>query len=191
MKKYNKDKVFIYNTIQMYRNDRMEYLIDLKEKAIKNNFKVGVKLVRGAYMEKENSRADKLNYKSPINKSKEITDRLYNDAIDYIIDNIDIFSIYLGTHNEKSCIYLNNIIKEKNINNDDKRIWIGQLLGMSDHITFNMAAMGYNVSKYVPFGPINKIIPYLIRRLEENSSVSKQINDELTLIKMELKRRKK
>ncbi len=190
MRKYNKKKAVVFNTIQLYRWDRLDYLKGLVSRAEKGGFKVGVKIVRGAYLEKENERAEEMGYKSPICASKKETDDNFNKTISYILDHLDVISVYAGTHNEESSYLLMRLMEERNIDPKDSRIWFGQLFGMSDHITFNMAAKGYNVSKYLPFGPVKDVMPYLIRRAEENTSVAGQTNRELELLKKERKRRK-
>ena len=190
MRKYNKEKVIVYNTVQMYRWDRMDYLKAIHQKAQSEGFFVGIKLVRGAYMEKENERAEEENYKSPICASKQETDENYDLALQYSIANLDIFSLFAGTHNESSSYYLMQLMKEKNIVTNDGRIWFGQLYGMSDTISFNLAARGYNVAKYVPFGPVKEVVPYLIRRAQENTAVIGQTSRELEMIIKERQRRK-
>ena len=147
-------------------------------------------IVRGAYLEKERERAVKMNYPSPINKTKDDTDRDFNEAIEVCLENIDVVSTCCGSHNEDSNLYLVNLMKEKQIENTDSRVYFAQLLGMSDHISYNLSDAGFNVAKYVPFGPVYDVTPYLIRRTEENSSISGQSSRELNLIKKELQRRK-
>ncbi len=190
MKKYNREKIIVFNTLQLYRHDRIEYLKKIHAVAKAENFYIGMKLVRGAYMEKENDRAKEKGYPTPICANKEATDRNYNGGVDYMLDNIDMMSIFAGTHNEESTYRLMKMMKERNISNTDNRIWFGQLFGMSDNISFNLAAHGYNVAKYLPFGPVRDVMPYLIRRAEENTSVAGQTNRELNLLKTERKRRK-
>ncbi|WPR70692.1 proline dehydrogenase family protein [Flavobacterium sp. NG2] len=190
MRKYNSKKAIVYNTFQMYRCDRLDYLKKIKDLASEEGFYFGVKLVRGAYMEKERERAIELNYSSPICETKEMTDRNYNDALLFAIENLETIALFLGSHNEKSCYYLMGLMAQKNIQPDDKRIWFGQLYGMSDNISYNLAQEGYNVAKYLPFGPVKDVMPYLIRRAEENTSVVGQTNRELELIKTERERRK-
>ena len=190
MRKYNKEKAIVFNTLQMYRWDRLDYLKKLHEQAKKDGFFIGMKLVRGAYMEKENDRATERGLKSPICVSKEATDINYDAAVLYMIDNIDKMAIFAGTHNEESSYKLMQLMAEKGITKNDKRIFFGQLLGMSDNISFNLAENGYNVAKYLPFGPVRDVMPYLIRRAEENTSVAGQTSRELTLIKKEKERRK-
>lgn len=190
MQKYNSKKAIIFNTVQMYRWDRMDYLRNLHTKAINDGFKIGIKVVRGAYMEKENNRAKKKEYTTPICATKKATDDNFNDAIVFMLEHLDVISIFAGTHNEKSTYSLISLMKEKGIANNDNSVWFGQLFGMSDHISFNLASKGYNVAKYLPFGPVRDVMPYLIRRAEENTSVAGQTNRELALIKTERKRRK-
>jgi len=188
MEKYNKENVIVYTTIQMYRKDRFDYLVNLHRKALKRNFKIGVKLVRGAYIEKELNRSKLLGYENPIYSTKEETDKSFNNAVNFILKRLEIFSIFLATHNEKS-IY--NVIEFMNENNISKKseIYFSQLYGMGDNITFNLAHLNYKVVKYLPYGPIKDVIPYLIRRAEENTSVSGQTSREMDLIKKERKRR--
>ncbi len=190
MAKYNTEKAIVFNTLQCYRWDRLEYLKKLHLEAKVKGFKIGVKIVRGAYMEKENDRAKEHGYPTPICANKAATDTSFNDTLRYIFDHIDDISVFLGTHNESSCLLAMEIMKDKSIAINDKRVWFGQLYGMSDHISFNLAAEGYNVAKYIPFGPVKDVMPYLIRRAEENTSVAGQTNRELELIKTERKRRK-
>ena len=190
MIKYNKQKTIVFNTSQMYRHDRLEYLERLKNIAEKENFLIGIKLVRGAYIEKENKRALKNNYRSPICDSKELTDLNFNKGASYILLNLNIFSLFSGTHNEESIYKIIDIMKSHNVDYGNQKIWFGQLYGMSDNISFNLANEGFNAIKYLPCGPIKEVIPYLIRRADENTSVKGQTSRELELIKTELKRRK-
>ena len=190
MIEYNKKDVLIFNTVQMYRKGRLEYLKNLKNKATKSNFKIGIKLVRGAYMEKERLRARRMNYQSPICNSKEDTDNQYNKGLEFMFDNIDLFSIFLGSHNEQSVLNALVIADKMTISKNNQNLYFGQLLGMSDNLTFTLAKNGYNSVKYLPYGPVKDVIPFLIRRAEENTSVSGQTNRELELIKSEVKRRK-
>lgn len=190
MKKYNKEKVIVFNTLQMYRWDRLDYLKKLHEEAQKDGFYIGMKLVRGAYMEKENKRAEEKGYRSPICESKEATDINYDAAVSYMVEHLEKMAIFAGTHNELSSYKLMDLMRVKNIDKNDGRIWFGQLYGMSDNISYNLAANGYNVAKYLPFGPVRDVMPYLIRRAEENTSVAGQTSRELTLIKTERDRRK-
>ncbi len=190
MRKYNREKAVVFNTLQMYRWDRMDYLKELHEIAKAEGFHIGLKVVRGAYMEKENERAEELGYRSPICISKKATDENFDAAIAYMMDHLDRISIFAGTHNEASCLKLVALMKEKSLNVSDTNIWFGQLYGMSDHITYNLTTEGYNAAKYVPYGPVKDVMPYLIRRAEENTSVAGQTTRELTLLQKEKKRRK-
>ena len=190
MRKYNKEKAIVFNTLQLYRWDRLDYLKKLHEKAKNEGFFIGMKLVRGAYMEKEIARAIEKGYPSPICETKEATDKNYDDTVRYMADHLGMMSIFAGTHNELSTYKLMDIMKEKGINNNDDRFWFGQLYGMSDNISYNLAANGYNVAKYLPFGPVKDVMPYLIRRAEENTSVAGQTSRELSMIKSERNRRK-
>ncbi len=190
MRKYNKEKAIVYNTLQLYRHDRLEYLQQLHEESRVYGFKIGVKIVRGAYMEKENERAIEMGYPTPICKDKAHTDHNFNDTMKYILEHIDDISVFIGTHNEESSYLAMKFMNQLNIAKNDFRVWFGQLYGMSDHISFNQAAAGYNVAKYVPFGPVRDVMPYLIRRAEENTSVAGQTSRELNLLSQEKKRRK-
>jgi proline dehydrogenase len=190
MRKYNKEKVIVFNTLQMYRWDRLDYLKALHEKAKAEGFYIGMKLVRGAYMEKEHERAKEKGYPTPICASKQATDDNYDAAVDYMMKHIDSMAIFAGTHNEDSSYKLMEMLKANNISINDQRIWFGQLYGMSDNISYNLAAHGYNVAKYLPFGPVRDVMPYLIRRAEENTSVAGQTSRELNLLKTERERRK-
>ena len=187
---YNTEKPIVYNTLQMYRYDRLAFLEQEHKKAKRGNYFLGFKLVRGAYLEKENERAEEKGYKSPICDTKFETDQNFNNGVHYMMDHLDCMSLFAGTHNEDSSYLLMNLMNEKKLLNNDPRIWFGQLYGMSDHISFNLANKGYNVAKYVPFGPVKDVMPYLIRRAEENTSVAGQTGRELALIKKEKKRRK-
>jgi proline dehydrogenase len=190
MRKYNKEKAIVFNTLQMYRWDRLDYLKKLHDKAKTESFFIGMKIVRGAYMEKENARAEEKDYKSPICISKQATDENYDAAIVYMLDNIDRMYFFAGTHNENSSYRLMELMDERGIAKNDNRIFFGQLYGMSDNISYNLAEQGYNVAKYLPFGPVRDVMPYLIRRAEENTSVAGQTSRELDLIKKERTRRK-
>ncbi|HBI41097.1 MAG TPA: proline dehydrogenase [Tenacibaculum sp.] len=189
MEIYNKEEALIFNTLQMYRHDRMAYLKSLHQRAHQKGYHIGMKVVRGAYMEKERGRAEEMGYESPICVDKNATDINYNNAITYMMDHKNM-AIFAGTHNEESSYLLMDLAKKHNIASTDKRMWFGQLYGMSDHISFNLANEEYNVAKYVPFGPVRDVMPYLIRRAEENTSVAGQTSRELNLIKTEKKRRK-
>jgi proline dehydrogenase len=190
MRKYNKEKVIVFSTLQMYRWDRLDYLKSLHERAKEEGFYIGMKLVRGAYMEKENKRAEEFGYPTPICASKQATDDNYNAAVDYMMQHIDKMALFAGTHNEESSYKLLQLLKANNIEINDHRIWFGQLYGMSDNISYNLASNGYNVAKYLPFGPVRDVMPYLIRRAEENTSVAGQTSRELNLLKTERERRK-
>ena len=190
MRRYNKTKTIVFNTLQMYRWDRLDYLKKLHEQAKVDGFFIGMKLVRGAYMEKENVRAAEKGYPSPICESKEDTDINYDAAVLYMIEHLDRMSIFAGTHNEQSTYTLMKLMESNGIKTTDERIWFGQLYGMSDNISYNLADNGYNVSKYLPFGPVKDVMPYLIRRAEENTSVAGQTSRELAMIKAERNRRK-
>ncbi|NQY29223.1 MAG: proline dehydrogenase family protein [Flavobacteriaceae bacterium] len=190
MRKYNTEKAIVFNTLQMYRWDRLDYLKELHAEAKVKGFYVGMKLVRGAYMEKENDRAMVNNYTSPICESKEATDRNFNNGITYMLENYGVLSLFAGTHNEDSSYLVMQLMQENNIPTNSDSVWFGQLYGMSDHISYNLSEAGYNVAKYLPFGPVRDVMPYLIRRAEENTSVAGQTTRELNLIKEERKRRK-
>ena len=190
MEKYNKTKVVVYNTLQLYRHDRLQFLKDSFEAAQRKNFILGAKLVRGAYMEKERKRAVEKNYPSPIQPDKESTDRDYDAAVEFCIDNIDKLFLIVASHNENSNLYTTRLLQERNLPLNHSHVHFSQLLGMSDNITFNLARSGCSVSKYLPFGPLKDVVPYLMRRAQENSSVSGHTGRELQLIKNELKRRR-
>lgn len=190
MRKYNKDKAIVFNTLQLYRWDRLDYLKKLHNIAKTENFHIGMKLVRGAYMEKENKRAEEKGYPTPICASKEATDINYDATVIYMMENLEKMSIFAGTHNEESSYKLMDLMHKMNIAKNDNRIWFGQLYGMSDNISYNLAQNGYNVAKYLPFGPVRDVMPYLIRRAEENTSVAGQTSRELNLLKAERDRRK-
>jgi proline dehydrogenase len=190
MRKYNKNKAIVFNTLQMYRHDRLEFLIKEIEICKSEGFHYGVKLVRGAYMEKERERAKNLGYPSPIQPDKESSDRDFNKALESIVANIDCMALCSGSHNEESALYLTQLLQENQIDSKDQRIFFAQLLGMSDHISYNVAYAGFNVAKYVPYGPVKEVMPYLLRRADENTSVAGQTGRELSLITKELKRRK-
>jgi proline dehydrogenase len=190
MRKYNKEKTIVFNTLQCYRWDRLEYLKEVHKIAKKEGFKLGFKIVRGAYLEKENKRAAEKGYKSPICESKSKTDENFNSIQEYILNNLDSIHLFIGTHNENSSYLAMEQMQKKSIAKNDSRVWFGQLYGMSDHISFNLAKEGYNVAKYLPFGPVKDVMPYLIRRAEENTSVAGQTSRELGLLKKERERRK-
>jgi proline dehydrogenase len=189
MAKYNKEKVIVFNTFQMYRHDRLVVLEKTLEKSAKGGYYAGVKFVRGAYMEKERARAKKMGYPSPIYPDKDGTDKAFDHALDISMQHIDRVMIFCGTHNENSCLHLTKLMAEKGLAKDDPRVWISQLYGMSDHISFNLGAAGYNVVKYVPYGPVRSVMPYLFRRAEENTSIAGQTGRELRLLTAEKRRR--
>ncbi|MDI1315972.1 proline dehydrogenase family protein [Flavobacterium sp.] len=191
MRKYNKQKAIVFNTLQLYRWDRLDYLKKLHEQATAEGFFIGMKLVRGAYMEKENKRAEEKGYATPICASKEATDVNYDLTMEYMMENLESMSIFVGTHNELSSYKVIDLMASKGILKNDTRIWFGQLYGMSDNISYNLADHGYNVAKYLPFGPVRDVMPYLIRRAEENTSVAGQTSRELNLLKTERDRRKR
>lgn len=189
MERYNSKACIIYNTLQLYRHDRVDFLKKAWEKAEAGGYYLGLKLVRGAYMEKERERAKVMGYPSPINPDKASSDNEYNEAVRFCIEHIDRISICAGTHNEASSILLTELMAENGISPGDERIYFSQLLGMSDHISFNLAKAGYNVAKYVPYGPVSAVLPYLTRRAQENTSIAGQTGRELSLLTAELKRR--
>ncbi|OIQ40565.1 MAG: proline dehydrogenase [Bacteroidetes bacterium MedPE-SWsnd-G1] len=189
MAEYNKEKAIVFNTLQMYRWDRMDYLKRLHKTAQEKDFYIGLKIVRGAYMEKERERAKVNNYESPICKDKLATDKNYDEALLYMASHPKM-AIFAGTHNEESSYLLMDLAAKEKLDKNDGRLWFGQLYGMSDHISFNLSESGYNVAKYLPFGPVRDVMPYLIRRAEENTSVAGQTSRELNLLKSERKRRK-
>jgi proline dehydrogenase len=191
MQKYNKEKAIVFNTLQLYRHDRLAFLKESHQQAISNNYYLGVKLVRGAYMEKERARAKELNYIDPIQPTKEKSDIDYNEALAYCIDHIDRISICAGTHNENSSLYLAQLMSDNQIKSNDNRIYFSQLYGMSDNLSYNLANAGYNVAKYLPYGPVKAVMPYLFRRAAENTSVAGQTGRELNLILKERARRAK
>ncbi|HLG03451.1 MAG TPA: proline dehydrogenase family protein, partial [Bacteroidia bacterium] len=182
MEKMNTERPIVYNTFQLYRKDRLAYLRSTFEKAVAGNFYPGAKLVRGAYMEKERERAAKMGYASPIQESKDDTDKDYNEALRFCVEHIDRIGLCAGTHNEYSSMLLVKLMEEKKIPADHPFVCFSQLLGMSDHISYNLANAGYNVAKYVPYGPVRDVLPYLIRRAQENTSVKGQTGRELSLI---------
>jgi proline dehydrogenase len=190
MRKYNKERTIVYNTLQMYRWDRLDYLKKLYKQAHAEGFTIGMKVVRGAYMEKENERAKEKGYPTPICASKQATDDNYNAAITYMIEHLDSMALFAGTHNEESSYNLMQLLADKNIDKSNFKVFFGQLYGMSDNISYNLADHGYNVAKYLPFGPVRDVMPYLIRRAEENTSVAGQTSRELGLLKAERTRRK-
>lgn len=190
MRRYNQEQAIVFNTYQLYRNDKLASLKADVSLAVSEQFILGAKLVRGAYMEKERERAEEMAYVSPIHSDKQSTDDDYNDALKFCISKIDFVSFVAGTHNEFSCESLTELLEEKRIPHDHEHIYFSQLLGMSDNLSFNLGSAGYNVAKYVPYGPVKAVMPYLFRRAEENTSVAGQMGRELRLISAEMKRRK-
>lgn len=190
MAKYNRTRAIVYNTAQLYRHDRLAFLKASHAKALAGGYHIGMKLVRGAYMEKERERAAEKGYPSPIHTDKAAVDRDYDAAIVYCLEHVDRIAFMAGTHNEQSCLLLARLMNERGIAHSDVRICFAQLLGMSDNISYNLAAAHYRVAKYVPYGPVREVLPYLIRRAAENTSVKGQTGRELGLIAGERKRRK-
>jgi len=189
MDTFNKNRIIIYNTLQLYRHDRLQFLKDCHTAAVERNFILGTKLVRGAYMEKERNRAEEMNYPSPIQPDKAATDKDFNEAVAFCITHIDSIAVIVATHNEQSNLLATALMVDKGLPLYHNHIHFSQLYGMSDNITFNLAKVGCSVSKYLPFGPIKDVIPYLMRRAQENSSVAGQTGRELGLIEKEMKRR--
>jgi proline dehydrogenase len=189
MAQFNKERPVVYNTFQLYRKDRLNYLKQSYSLAETGAYFLGAKLVRGAYMEKERARAKEKGYPDPIQPSKEATDNDYNEALKFCIEKIGRIGLCAGTHNEQSSLFLLQLLKDNHISENHKHVYFSQLLGMSDHISFNLAKAGYNVAKYVPYGPVKEVLPYLIRRAQENTSVKGQTGRELSLIIKEKQRR--
>ncbi len=190
MRKYNQKKAVVFTTLQMYRHDRLTYLKKLLDQARREGFVLGVKFVRGAYMEKERARAAELGYPDPIQPNKEASDDDYDAGIKLALDHLENIEITAGTHNEYSCMLLAKLMADKRIPNNHPSVYFSQLYGMSDHISYNLAHAGYNVSKYLPYGPVRDTMPYLIRRARENTSVAGQVGRELVLLLSERARRK-
>lgn len=190
MELYNKEKAIVYNTYQLYRHDRLDAIKRDHENAMKGGYYLGGKLVRGAYMEKERKRASEQGYQDPINLSKKASDELFNNAVRYCVEHIDRIAICAGTHNENSCYHLMELMKQHNIAPGDERVYFAQLFGMSDNLSYNLANAGYNAAKYVPYGPVEAVMPYLLRRANENTAIAGQSSRELTLIQKEVERRK-
>lgn len=188
---FNKEKAIVYNTYQMYRTDSLKNLREAYHLATMNNYFLGAKLVRGAYMEKERERAEAMGYPSPIHADKKGTDNSFNSALMFCLDNKQRISQMCGSHNEYSNHFLTVMMEKHGLQNNDKRVWFAQLYGMSDNISFNLAKEGYLVAKYVPYGPVRQVMPYLLRRAEENTSVAGQSSRELVMIRKEISRRKK
>lgn len=191
MRKYNKEKCIVFNTAQTYRWDRFDFVKSTHAIGLKEGFHVGFKVVRGAYMEKERTRAEEKGYPSPICATKAQTDATFNKTVSYMVENLDNnMALFAGTHNEDSSYMLMELLHKQQIAHTDKRVWFGQLYGMSDNISYNLSNNNYNVAKYLPFGPVYDVVPYLIRRAQENTSVAGQTNRELDLLDKELKRRR-
>lgn len=190
MEKYNKETVYIFNTYQMYRTASLQNLKDAHQKGLEKHFKVGAKLVRGAYMEKERDRAEEKGYPDPIQPNKEASDRDYDAAVAYCLEHINDIYLCAGTHNEKSCKLTAELMEHYGISKADPKVYFAQLYGMSDNLSYTLANEGYNVAKYVPYGPVAKVLPYLMRRAEENTSIAGQSSREFTLVKKEIARRK-
>lgn len=189
MQQFNREKAIVFTTLQMYRHDRMDYLRSLYTQAYDMNYILGVKFVRGAYMEKERERAAKMEYPSPICDTKELTDINFNNGIRFTIEHIDRIETFCGTHNEESNILLTQLLEKYGISRKDSRVFFVQLFGMSDNISYNLSHEGYNVSKYIPYAPVDKVLPYLMRRAQENSSMKGQTSRELGYIEKEMSRR--
>jgi len=190
MRKYNREKPIVLNTFQMYRADMLDNLKAAYAEATRQNYFLGAKLVRGAYMEKEAARAQSMNYPNPIHPNKAATDKAFNEGLEFCVENFQRIKLMCGSHNEYSNQYLASLIAKKGIQPNHSHIWFAQLLGMSDNISFNLAKAGYNVAKYVPYGPVESVMPYLLRRAAENTSVAGQSSRELLLIRKELQRRR-
>jgi proline dehydrogenase len=190
MAKYNREEAIVFNTYQMYRTESLSNLKAAHRVATDNNYFLGAKVVRGAYMEKERERAQRLGYPSPIQPNKEASDKAFNEALEFCIQHLDKISVMCGSHNEYSNQFLAGLMAANGIKNNDRRVWFAQLFGMSDNISFNLARAGYRVAKYVPYGPVRAVMPYLLRRAAENTSVAGQSSRELTMIRKELKRRR-
>lgn len=191
MEKHNKKTPIVYNTIQLYLHSRLEHMYEAIKIAQEKGYKPGFKLVRGAYMEKERDRAEKMGYTDPVQPSKAATDFDYNKALEFCIEHVDSIGLVAGTHNEESSMLLVNLMAKKGLPVNHQHVWFAQLLGMSDHISFNLSNAGYNVAKYVPYGPVREVIPYLLRRAEENTSAAGQTPRELSLIMKERDRRRR
>jgi proline dehydrogenase len=190
MTRFNRERAIVFHTLQMYRRDRLDYLKYLHSDAKKRGYIPGIKFVRGAYMEQERARAAELDYPDPIYPDKESTDRSYDQGLQYVMEQLEDFELFCGTHNYRSNQLLVKLIDERGMKRNDRRVFFSQLYGMSDNISFTLAAEGFNVCKYLPYAPVEKVLPYLLRRAEENTSVAGQTSRELLLIKTELQRRK-
>ncbi|UPL49922.1 proline dehydrogenase family protein [Hymenobacter sublimis] len=190
MQRYNRESAIVWNTYQLYRHDRLDAIKKAYESAVRGGYYLGGKLVRGAYMEKEGRVASQQGRMNPINPSKQATDDLYNEALRYCIEHVDRISICAGTHNEASSLLLTELMQEHNLRPNDPRVWFAQLYGMSDNLSYNLAHAGYNTAKYVPYGPVEAVMPYLLRRADENTAIAGQTSREFLLIQKEMSRRK-
>ena len=190
MAQYNRERAIVFNTVQFYRHDRLQFLKDAFARAQQKGHHYGVKLVRGAYMEKERARAAEQGYPDPIQPDKAASDRDYDAAVRFCMEHIEQMAVMAGTHNEASSLLLARLLDERGLGRDDRRVWFAQLLGMSDHISYNLSAAGFNVAKYLPYGPVREVMPYLLRRAAENTSARGQTGRELSLIARERARRK-
>jgi len=190
MARYNKEEIMVYATIQLYLSERLPYLKSLLEKSKKEGYPIGVKLVRGAYLEKETARAKQKQYANPVCSSKEATDRNFDQGLLLLLENLDQAAVFVGSHNEASTLKALEQMEQVGIASNHPRVCFAHLYGMSDYISYNLSNQGYNVVKYLPYGPIKKVVPYLIRRAEENSSIANQTSREMELIRKEIKRRK-
>ncbi len=191
MEKYNRNTIIVYNTFQMYRKDMLGNLQRDFERAQSNGFVLGAKLVRGAYMEQERARSEKYAYPCPIHETKDDTDKMYNDAIRFCMEHFDQIAFANASHNMESMELQVRLIQEMGVPRDHIHMNFCQLMGMSDHLTYNLAKRGYNVAKYVPYGPVRDVVPYLVRRAHENSSVTGDMSREYAMLKAEVQRRKK
>jgi proline dehydrogenase len=190
MAKYNRERAIVFNTYQLYRTASLPNLKRAFADAVAQRYRLGAKLVRGAYMEKERARAESMGYPDPIQPDKEACDRAFDEGLEFCADNIDRLDVVCGSHNEQSNRHLAGLMKTRGLSSDDGRVWFAQLYGMSDNISFNLAKAGYRVAKYLPYGPVRSVMPYLFRRAQENTSVAGQSSRELVLIRKELERRK-
>ncbi|MFD2786071.1 proline dehydrogenase family protein [Hymenobacter rubripertinctus] len=190
MQRYNRESAIVWNTYQLYRHDRLEALRQAHQEAVRGGYHLGGKLVRGAYMEKEARVAAQQGIPNPINPTKEATDALYDQALRYCVEHLDHISVCAGTHNEASSLLLTQLLQQHNIRPDDARVWFAQLYGMSDNLSYNLANAGYNTAKYVPYGPVEAVMPYLLRRAAENTAIAGQTSREFLLIQKEMARRK-
>ncbi|GAB3288528.1 proline dehydrogenase family protein [Hymenobacter tenuis] len=190
MQRYNRESAIVWNTYQLYRHDRLDAIQKACADAEADGYYLGGKLVRGAYMEKEGRVAAQQSRQNPINSSKQATDDLYNEALRYCVAHVDRISICAGTHNEASSLLLTELMQKQGLRANDPRIWFAQLYGMSDNLSYNLANAGYNTAKYVPYGPVEAVMPYLLRRADENTAIAGQSSREFLLIKKEMERRK-